>query len=155
MNKFMQEAIKIAEKSIQENEGGPFGCVIVKDGKIIARGHNQVIKKNNPTLHGEMVAISKACKKLKNFDLSGCELYTTGEPCPMCLCAILWANISKVYYGCSIYDAEKIGFRDKKFYNFFKNKNENKNEKFIKQLDRNETLKLYKDYINLKNKTPY
>ena len=99
MNKFMKMAIKEAEKGITLNHGGPFGAVIVKDGKVVAKGHNQVLKNQDPTCHGEIMAIHKACKKLKTFDLTGCELYTTGEPCPMCLAAILWANIDKVYYG--------------------------------------------------------
>ena len=118
MNKYMKMAIKEAEKGIDCGHGGPFGCVIVKDGKVIAKGHNEVLKKKDPTCHGEMMAIHKACKKLGTHDLTGCEAYTTGEPCPMCLAAILWANIDKVYYGCNIFDTEKIGFRDNKFYQF-------------------------------------
>ena len=94
MNKFMKMAINEAKKGINNNHGGPFGAVIVKDGVVVGKGHNQVIKNNDPTCHGEMMAIHKACKKLGTFDLSGCEIYTTGEPCRMCLSAILWANIS-------------------------------------------------------------
>mgnify|MGYP002520219486 CR=1 FL=1 len=90
----------------------PVGCVIVKDDVVIGKGHNQVVKNNDPTCHGEMMAIHKACKKINSFDLSGCVIYTTGQPCPMCLAAILWANIDKVYYGCNIIDTEDIGFRD-------------------------------------------
>ena len=153
MNKFMKAAIKEAEKGINNGHGGPFGCVIVKDNKIIARGHNQVVKNNDPTCHGERMAIHKACKKLNNFDLSGCEIYTTGEPCPMCLAAILWANISKVYYGCNIYDTEKIGFRDNAFYKF--QNNENAKKEFIKELDRDACLKLYDQYQKIENKTHY
>ena len=116
MNRFMRLAINEAKRGILAGHGGPFGCVIVKDGVIVGKGHNQVIKNQDPTCHGEVMAIHKACKKLGTFDLSGCELYTTGEPCPMCLGAILWANIDKVYFGCNIIDTEKIGFRDNKFY---------------------------------------
>ena len=112
MNKFMKVAIKEATKGINAHDGGPFGCVIVKDGKIIAKAHNQVLKKHDATCHGEMEAIRKASKKLGTFDLSGCELYTTGEPCPMCLSAIYWAHIDRIYYGNSQKDAEKIGFDD-------------------------------------------
>ena len=114
-NKYMQAAIAEAQQGIRGGEGGPFGCVIVKDGEIVGRGHNEVVRRKDPTCHGEVMAIHDACAKLDDFDLSGCELYTTGEPCPMCTCAILWANIEKVYYGCDTTDTEVIGFRDKEF----------------------------------------
>lgn len=153
MNKFMRMAVKEAEKGIDHGHGGPFGAVIVKDGVVVGKGHNQVVKNNDPTCHGEMMAIHKACKKLGTFDLKGCEIYTTGEPCPMCLAAILWANIDKVYYGCNIYDTEKIGFRDSAFYEF-QNDVEKKKE-FITELDRNACLKLYEKYKNIKDKTHY
>lgn len=138
-------------KGIRNGEGGPFGTVIVKDGKIIAKGHNQVVKNNDATCHGEMQALRKASKRLKNFDLSGCELYTTGEPCPMCLGAILWSNIDRVYYGCNIEDTEKIGFRDKKFYAF----SGEKKAEFVSELDRNECLKLYEEYQRIDSKKNY
>lgn len=150
MNKFMKVAIQEAAKGIKNNEGGPFGTVIVKDGKIIARAHNQVLKKHDATCHGEIEAIRKASKKLKTFDLSGCELYTTGEPCPMCLGAILWARIDKVYYGSNIKDTEIIGFDDKRFYEQFNHK-----EMILNELDRDECLKLYEDYVNIKDKNLY
>lgn len=153
MNKFMRLAIKEATKGIDNGHGGPFGAVIVKNNKVIAKGHNQVIKNNDPTCHGEMMAIHKACKKLNTFDLSGCEIYTTGEPCPMCLAAILWANIDKVYYGCNIYDTEDIGFRDSAFYEFQNDKE--KKENFIKELDRDKCLELYEKYKNIKDKKHY
>jgi len=149
-NKFMRMAIIEARKGIRNNEGGPFGTVIVKDGVVIAKGHNEVIKNQDPTCHGEMMAIRKACKKLKTFDLSGAELYTTGEPCPMCLGAILWANIDKVYFGCNKDDTEEIGFRDKVFYEKEANRDE-----FIKEMDRKACQKLYEEYKNLENKTSY
>ena len=150
MNKFMKVAIQEAAKGIKNNEGGPFGTVIVKDGKIIASAHNQVLKKHDATCHGEIEAIRKASKKLKTFDLSGCELYTTGEPCPMCLGAILWARIDKVYYGSNIKDTEIIGFDDKRFYEQFNHK-----EMILNELDRDECLKLYEDYVNIKDKNLY
>lgn len=150
MNKFMKVAIQEAAKGIKNNEGGPFGTVIVKDGKIIARAHNQVLKNHDATCHGEIEAIRKASKKLKTFDLSGCELYTTGEPCPMCLGAILWARIDKVYYGSNIKDTEIIGFDDKRFYEQFNHK-----EMILNELDRDECLKLYEDYVNIKDKNLY
>lgn len=114
--KFMRIAIKEAEKGIRNGHGGPFGAVIVKNDKVIAKGHNHVVINNDPTCHGEIDAIRKACKKLRTFDLSGCELYTTHYPCPMCACAIQWANIKKVYFGCNVDDTADIGFRDKDFY---------------------------------------
>lgn len=148
----MRMAINEARKGILNGHGGPFGAVIVKDGKVVGKGHNQVVKNNDPTCHGEIMAIHKACKNLKSFDLSGCEIYTTGEPCPMCLAAILWANIDKVYYGCNIYDTEDIGFRDNAFY---KIQNSDAKKEFVKELNREECLKLYDEYKNIKEKTHY
>ncbi len=153
VNEYMQLAIKEAKKGIEKGHGGPFGAVIVKDGAIIGKGHNQVLKNNDPTCHGEIMAIHKACKTIKSFDLSGCELYTTGEPCPMCLAAILWANIDKVYYGCNIYDTEDIGFCDSKFYDFQNSKRAKK--AFLHELNREECLKLYAEFKNYKDKIKY
>ena len=150
MNKYMRMALNEARKGIKAGHGGPFGAVIVKDGVVVAKGHNQVIKSNDPTCHGEIMAIHKACKKLGTFDLSGCEIYTTGEPCPMCMAAILWANIEKVFYGCNILDTEEIGFRDKKFYEQFANR-----EQFIQELDRKQCLKLYGEYKRITDKINY
>lgn len=144
----MRMAINEAKKGIKEGHGGPFGAVIVKDNKVVAKGHNLVLKTNDPTNHDEMMAIHKACKKLQTYDLSGCEIYTTGEPCPMCMAAILWANIDKVYYGCNILDTENIGFRDAKFYEMQK---PGEREKLVKEIEREECLKLYKEYISLKH----
>ena len=147
MNKFMKIAIDEAKNGINAGHGGPFGCVIVRNGKIIGKGHNEVVKNTDPTCHGEMMAIHNACKTIGSFDLSGCELYTTAEPCPMCRGAILWANISKVYYGCNISDTEAIGFRDKDFYS---------NEYDIsEELDRKECLEVFKEYKDIKMKKHY
>ena len=151
MNDFMKLAVEEAEKGIASNEGGPFGCVIVKNGEVVGKGHNQVVKNNDPTCHGEMMAIRDACRKTGNFDLSGCELYTTGEPCPMCFGAILWANISKVFYGCNIKDTEKIGFRDRRFYEDSK---KIKAELF-EEKGREECLELYRKYSQRFEKTNY
>ena len=101
-NEIMKLCVESCIDGMKNHEGGPFGCAIVKDGEVIAVAHNTVIKTNDPTAHGEVNAIREACKKLNTFDLSGCELYTTSEPCPMCMSAIIWANISKVYYGCTV-----------------------------------------------------
>ena len=151
MNKFMQLAIKEAEKGIEAGDGGPFGAVIVKDGKVVAKGHNRVVKNNDPTCHGEMDAIRRACKKLGTFDLTGCEIYTTGYPCPMCFCAILWANISKVYYGCNTTDTEIIGFRDKAFEESIPQRK----LEMCQEVDRQSCISLYNKYNNIVNKTLY
>ncbi len=116
-NPYMQSAIEEAYEGITHQHGGPFGAVVVKDGKIIGQGHNQVLADNDPTCHGEVSAIRDACANLETYDLTGCELYTTGEPCPMCLFACMWANIDRVYYGCTIEDNALIGFRDEAFDN--------------------------------------
>src|SRR5436190_22215840 len=110
--KFMRAAIRLAHRSMTKNGGGPFGCVIVKDGKIIARGSNSVHDHNDPTAHAEVVAIRKACKKLKSFQLTGCELYTSCEPCPMCFGAIYWSRPSRVYFALTRRDAAAAGFDD-------------------------------------------
>ena len=141
-SKFMKEAIKEAYDGINKKHGGPFGAVIVKDGKVIGKGHNRVLKDKDPTCHGEIMAIKDACKNLKSFDLSGSVLYTTAEPCPMCKGAILWANISKVYYGCNIEDTDKIWFRDQKFYDDWENDKE-----YLEEFDREECKKLFSDYL--------
>ncbi len=151
MNKYMRMAIREAEKGIVANDGGPFGAVIVKDGKVVAKGHNRVVVSHDPTAHGEIVAIRQASKKLGTFDLSGCVLYSTAEPCPMCLWAINWANIDKVYYGCGVDDTERIGFRDKEFYAMTKANI----EKMTLQVDREECLKLFDFYHSLEHKTNY
>lgn len=151
MNAYMQIAIEEAREGIRQGHGGPFGAVIVKNGEIIAKGHNHVVAYNDPTCHGEIDAIRKACKKLNTFDLSGCELYTSGSPCPMCMCAILWANIDKVYYGCNTVDTEIIGFRDKEFEESIPQRR----EEILEELDRDECLKLYEEYRAIQNKTMY
>ena len=140
----MDEALKEAYEGITKGDGGPFGSVIVKDGQIIGRGHNRVLKNSDPTCHGEMEAIRDACSKLKSHDLSGAILYTTAEPCPMCLGGILWANIKKVYYGCTIADTDKIGFRDDQFYKTFSNR-----DSIAEEQDREKCLKLFEDYSAL------
>ena len=109
---FLQLAIELAQNGMEAGHGGPFGCVIVKDGKIIGKGSNSVLKNNDPTAHAEVVAIRDACKILQHFQLEGCEVYTSCEPCPMCLGAIFWARPSKVFYACTKEDAADAGFDD-------------------------------------------
>ncbi|MEX0685794.1 MAG: nucleoside deaminase [Balneolales bacterium] len=109
---FMREAIQLGIESIKTNRGGPFGAVVVKDGKIIGRGNNTVTLTNDPTSHAEIVAIREACKNLHHFQLEGCEIYASCEPCPMCLGAIYWARPARLYYACSHTDAARYGFDD-------------------------------------------
>lgn len=109
---FMQRAIDISRKAMQSNQGGPFGAVVVKNGEIIAEGNNCVTSYNDPTAHAEVVAIRNACKKLGTFQLEGCYIYTSCEPCPMCLGAIYWARPAKLFYACTKKDAAEIGFDD-------------------------------------------
>ena len=146
MNKYMKQAKENAENGIKNNEGGPFGAVILdKSGNIISNGNNMVLKNNDPTAHAEIVAIRNACKKLNTFDLSNLILYTSCEPCPMCLSAIIWSNIKTVYYGCSKEDAAEIGFRDNDIYDFIKGKNKMLN---LTQIDRDECIKTFEEYKN-------
>ena len=143
---FMEAAIAEARAGIQNNDGGPFGAVVVKNGAIVASGHNHVLSNNDSTCHGEIDAIRKAEQKLGTYDLSGCEIYTTSEPCPMCLAAILWANIGKVYYGCTIEDNEKIGFRDLKF-DLMMGGRANLPEGFMEEKDRELCLGVFEEYV--------
>lgn len=151
-NTYMQMAIDEARTGIRAGHGGPFGSIIVKDGAIVGRGHNRVVKNNDPTCHGEVAAIRDACTRLGTFDLSGCEIYTTGEPCHMCLCACMWANIAKIYYGCTIADNDRIGFRDDKFNDIFGGRN--KLGAYLVQIDRDACLDLFEEYLTL-DRTAY
>ncbi|WP_263410688.1 nucleoside deaminase [Terriglobus tenax] len=114
--KFMQRAIELATENVRSGRGGPFGCVIVKDGEIVAEGMNLVTSTNDPTAHGEVVAIRRACEKLGTFCLDDCEVYTSCEPCPMCLAAIYWSRCKAIYYGNTAADAAAIGFDDSFLY---------------------------------------
>src|SRR3954466_695580 len=115
-NAFMHEAIRLADEGMRSGHGGPFGCVVVRKGKIVARGNNRVTSTNDPTAHAEVTAIREACRVLKTFALDDCELYTSCEPCPMCLAATYWARIPKLYYGNTRADAAAIGFDDEFIY---------------------------------------
>ncbi len=158
MNKYMEEAIALSENNLITNDGGPFGACIVKNGKIIGRGSNNVLKNNDPTAHAEIVAIRNACATINSYDLSDCEIYTTCFPCPMCLSAIIWSNIKMVYYGNTKEDAEEIGFRDDYIYNYINNLMYGKTDESIlklESLDRNETIKTFNKYKEKKDKTIY
>ena len=149
-NPFMQAAIDEAYDGIRQAHGGPFGAVIVRDGKIVGRGHNRVLINKDPTCHGEIDAIRNACAHLGTHDLTGCELYTTGEPCPMCLFACLWANIQGVWYGCTIDDNSRIGFRDKRFDALVRNKDSLGD--FLRCTDREACLALFDEYAGMQHK---
>ncbi len=152
-NEFMKRAIELSIQSVNRN-GGPFGCVIVKDEKIISEGSNKVTSTNDPTAHGEIVAIREACKKINNFNLKGYEIYSTCEPCPMCLSAIYWARIDKIYYANTREDAKKIDFDDSLIYSEFQ-KNINKRKIPMIQIMRNEALKAFELWDNKKDKIKY
>jgi guanine deaminase len=115
-SEFMREAIRISIEKMRDNCGGPFGAVVVRNGKIVGRGWNQVTSTNDPTAHAEVTAIRDACRRLKTFQLDDCELYSSCEPCPMCLAAIYWVRLKKVYYGNTRRDAAKIEFDDAMIY---------------------------------------
>ena len=123
--KNLQEAIIEAKKGMNQNAGGPFGAIITdENGNVVATGHNTVLKSKDPTAHAEINAIREACQKLNTKDLSNCRIYSTCEPCPICLSAIIWANIKTIYYGSTRKDASKVGFKDDDIYEFLKGKNE-------------------------------
>ena len=158
MNKYMKIAKELANDNLKTNAGGPFGACIVKDGKIIGRGSNHVLANNDPTAHAEVMAIRDACKNINSYDLSDCELYTSCYPCPMCLSAIIWANIKEVYYGNTKEDAADIGFRDDFIYDFIGNLSENKTDNNILELisiDREETIEEFNKFKNKEDKTIY
>jgi tRNA(Arg) A34 adenosine deaminase TadA len=152
MNEYMKIANELAKENLITNAGGPFGAIIVKDGVIVGKGSNHVIANNDPTAHAEIMAIREASKTLNTYDLSGCELYTSCYPCPMCLSAIIWANIKKVYYGNTKEDAASIGFRDDMIYDYIKN---NGNLLDLENIDREETIKTFEEFNSKDDKTIY
>ena len=149
----MKRAIELSIESVNKG-GGPFGCVIVKDEKIVSEGSNKVTSTNDPTAHGEIVAIRGACKKINNFTLSGCELYSTCEPCPMCLSAIYWSRIDKIYYANTRKDAQKIDFDDSLIYSELQ-KNLDKRKIPMIQMMRNEALKAFELWDKKTDKVKY
>ena len=152
-NKFMIKAIELSIKSA-ETIGGPFGCVIVKDNKIISEGSNKVTSTNDPTAHGEIVAIREACLKLNTFNLSGCELYSSCEPCPMCLSAIYWSHIDKIFYANTRNDAKNIDFDDSFIYSEINKKIEDRKIQMTQML-RDEALKAFKIWDTKVDKIKY
>jgi len=152
-NKFMLRAIELSISSAKDT-GGPFGCVIVKDDKIIAEGSNKVTFSNDPTAHAEIVAIREACKKLNTFNLSGCDLYASCEPCPMCLSAIYWSHVDNIFYANTREDAKKINFDDSLIYSEILKKNEDRKIP-IKQMLRDEALKAFEIWDKKTDKIEY
>ena len=152
-NPFMMRAIELSIESAK-SKGGPFGCVIVKNNKIIAEGSNKVTTNNDPTAHGEIVAIRDACKKLRAFNLSGCDLYSSCEPCPMCLSAIYWSRIENIFYANTRIDAKKIDFDDSFIYSEINKDLENRKIK-MHQIHRDEALEAFKIWENKEDKIKY
>jgi len=148
------EAITLSKKAIENNEGGPFGCIVVKNDKIIGRGNNKVIIENDPTAHAEVMAIRDACKNLGTFQLDDCEIYTSCEPCPMCLGAIYWARPKVIYYANTRNDAASVGFDDSMIYDEIKCDNEERKIPLI-NLCRNDALTVFKSWADKNDKTLY
>ena len=158
MNEYMRIAKELADSNLESNAGGPFGACVVKDGKIIGKGSNHVLKNNDPTAHAEVMAIRDACQTLGSYDLGGCELYTSCYPCPMCLGAIIWSNIKMVYYGNTKEDADRIGFRDDVIYEYLENLSNGKENEEILQLqsmNREETIQTFDEFLRKNDKTIY
>jgi tRNA(Arg) A34 adenosine deaminase TadA len=151
---FMKRAIQLAEKGMDSNAGGPFGCVIVKDDKIIAEGFNRVTSTNDPTAHAEVVAIREACRKLGSFQLDDCIIYTSCEPCPMCFGAIYWARPKMVYFACDKKDAAKINFDDQFIYDELEKDFEDRDIKFVR-LSRKDAVPVFDKWAAKVDKTKY
>lgn len=153
-SKFINEAVELSRNGMNGNEGGPFGAIVVKDGKIVGKGNNQVTSSNDPTAHAEVVAIRDACKNLNSFQLDDCVLYTSCEPCPMCLGAIYWARPSKVFYANTREDAAAIGFDDNFIYEEIKVSMDDRKIPF-EQIGREEALRVFEEWQNKMDKLEY
>ena len=158
MNEYMRLANDLARDNLKTNVGGPFGACVVLNGRVIGRGSNHVLDRNDPTAHAEIMAIRDACQNIQSYDLSGAVLYTSCYPCPMCLSAIIWSNIKKVYYGNTKEDASNIGFRDYFIYDYIKNLDHDRGEDNILNLecmDRDETIKVFHEFLEKEDKCIY
>lgn len=151
---FMRRAIELAQKGVDENLGGPFGCVVVKDGQIVGEGCNQVTSTNDPTAHAEVVAIREACRNLNSFQLAGCSVYTSCEPCPMCLGAIYWARPAAIFFAATRDDAADAGFDDELFYRELDKPNE-KRDLTMKTILREESQKVFQSWIRKSDRVEY
>jgi guanine deaminase len=154
MKNFLEIACAEAERGMRDGDGGPFGAIVVKDGRVIARGHNQVLSSHDSTAHAEIVAIRRAEQALETHDLTGCEIYSTCYPCPMCLGAIMWARITRVHYGCTTDEAAAIGFDDRTFYEAISMPD---SSKFI-VMEHNDSplcLALFEEWLKMDDRKPY
>jgi guanine deaminase len=152
--RFLERAIELSKQGIEQMQGGPFGCLVVKEGKVIAEGNNQVLVTNDPTAHAEVVAIRRACEQLKTFQLTGCDVYTSCEPCPMCLGAIYWARPARVFYANSRQDAAAIAFDDQFIYEEIEKKNDEKQIPLIHK-PHPKALDVFNQWNEMNHKTPY
>jgi len=152
--KWMRQAARLALRGIATNQGGPFGAVVVRDGLVVGRGFNRVIGTNDPTAHAEVVAIRQACRKLRTFSLAGCELYSSCEPCPMCLAAIHWARLDRVWFACDRHDAARAGFDDARFYDEL-DKSPAERQLPVVQSFREAGLPVFQAWIAKTDRTPY
>ena len=152
--KFMQRAIDLAREGMENNAGGPFGCVVVRNGEIIGEGNNCVTSTNDPTAHAEVVAVREACNALNSFQLDGCAIYTSCEPCPMCLGAIYWARPDKVFFACTREDAAAVGFDDELIYNELALPNDERQRAMI-SLMRDEGIALFQAWADKPDKIEY
>ena len=158
MNEYMRVAKELADENLKTNVGGPFGACVVKDNQIIGRGSNHVLANNDPTAHAEVMAIRDACQNIGSYDLSDCELYTSCYPCPMCLSAIIWSNIKKVYYGNTKEDAANIGFRDDDIYHYINHLSTHTEDKSfldLESMNREATIQTFQEFVNKQDKTIY
>ncbi len=152
--KFMRQAARLALRGVQKNQGGPFGALIVRDGVVVGRGFNRVVALKDPTAHAEVVAIRQACRKLDSFALRGCELYTSCEPCPMCLAAIYWARIERVWFACERSDAARAGFDDAFLYEELERPSSQRRLPVV-QAYREEGLKAFQTWLANPDRVPY
>ena len=151
---FMKRAIELAREGVDRNEGGPFGCVIVRDGRIVGEGNNRVTSTNDPTAHAEIVAIRNACSSLGSFQLDGCTIYTSCEPCPMCLGAIYWSRPAAIFYAGTREDAATAGFDDEHFYNELEKRNDERELRMVNLL-REGAQAVFQDWAAKTDKTEY
>ena len=154
MENFMNRAIELSKLGMESDVGGPFGAVIVNNGRIVGEGFNQVTSQNDPTAHAEIIAIREACNNLNTFDLAGCIIFTSCEPCPMCLAAVYWANIDEIYYANTKEDAAQIGFRDYFIYSEFNKPLKKRSKKFTRLFDK-EAKKVFADWVLKTDKVEY
>jgi guanine deaminase len=150
----MAAAIREARRGLERNEGGPFGAVVVRHGNVVARAHNRVVKSHDPTAHAEILALRKASRRLGRFDLSDCEVYSTCEPCPMCLAALYWAKVRRLYYGCTREDAARIHFDDRHIYRVIQGRISRPRLKAVR-IEREACLPLFRAWARKKDKVRY